>query len=354
MKLLQRILALTLAVVMLFSFAGCSTPAVAITVDGREYPTGEYLAYLLDAFQNAYYNGGLYYYAQYGDIWEQEMTHNDQKVKLDEYLKLTTVDTIIRQKALENLMAKEGVTPSADLTEKAQKMVDEAEESVLLSYGVNKQHYNDMCMAYYRNEMSLFLSRYGKGGAKEVAEKDIRAYFDENYLTFKGISIQMVDKDQKQFSAAQQQETKDTLQKYLDLYNKNGDFNAVIAQYNYDTSTASDKKLETLTDNDTRKDIDAESYGDEDFTNALKKVPEGKAEIITYSAGGTTLTAALVLRIDPESGEKGKTLYKDSNESILLALKHDEFDKEIKEYVKTLPYELNDRAYKMCDPKKFM
>jgi hypothetical protein len=352
--MMKKVVALLLAVCLLLSFAGCSTPKVAITVDGREYPTGEYLAYLLDAFQNAYYNGGLYYYAQYGDIWEQKMTHNEKEVKLDEYLKLQTVDTIIRQKALENLMAKEGVKPSAKLTEDAQKMVDEADEAVLLSYGVNKQHYEDMCMAYYRNEMSLFLSRYGEGGAKEVAEKDIRAYFDENYLSFKGISIQMVDSEQKEFSAAKQKETKETLQKYLDLYNKNGDFNKVIAQYNYDTSTASDKKVETLTDEDTRQDIDAGSYGDEDFTNALKKVPEGKAQIITYSAGGTTLTAALVLRLDPESGEKGKTWYKDSKESILLSLKHDEFDKEIKEYAKTLPYQLNDRAYKMCDPKSFM
>ena len=58
---LKKLIAALLCAVMLLSFTACgSTPKVAITVDGKDYGTGEYLAYLLDAFQQAYYNGGLY------------------------------------------------------------------------------------------------------------------------------------------------------------------------------------------------------------------------------------------------------------------------------------------------------
>ena len=246
---LKKLIAALLCAVMLLSFTACgSTPKVAITVDGKDYGTGEYLAYLLDAFQQAYYNGGLYYYAQQGkDIWEQTYTYNDKQVKLDEYLKLSTVDTIIRQKALENKIKEENVTYTEATTENAKKRVDAADEKTLLSFGVSKESYEKMCMAYYRNELSLFLAHYDKGGSKEVAEKDVRAYFGENYISYKLISVPQTGSDGKALSDEKQAENKKTLQKYLDMYNKSGDFNAAIAQYNYDTANGENKTLKPLT-----------------------------------------------------------------------------------------------------------
>lgn len=357
LKMMKKLLCAAMAVVMLVSFAGCSTPEVAITVDGKDYPTGEYLAYLLDGFQQAYYNGGLYYYEQYGtDIWAEEYTYgeDEKKVKLDEYLKLQTVDTIVRQKALENKIAEAGVKFSEELTKQAQEMVDAVTEEELLTFGVNKEHYTAMCMAYYRNELALFLSRYDKDGSSPVAEADIRKYFDDNYLSYKMISIPMVDSDKKEFTADKQKETKDTLQKYLDMYNKGGDFNKVIAQYNYDISTSKEKELADLKDSDTRQDVDMKNASDEDLAKAVKGVPEGKAQIVTYSAGGTTLTAALILRLDPEKGEGYENYFADSRQNILMSLKYEEFDKEISDYAKTLTYEVNKTAYRICNPKKFV
>ncbi len=357
MKMIKKLLCVALAVAMLLSFAGCSTPEVAITVDGKDYATGEYLAYLLDGFQQAYYNGGLYYYEQYGtDIWAQEYTYgeDEETVLLDEYLKRAAVDSIIRQKALENKIAEEGVQFDEELTQQVQEMADAVTEDVLLTYGVNKEHYTAMCMAYYRNELALFLSRYDAGGSSPGAEEDIRQYFDENYLSYKMISISMVDSDGEEYSEEEQEETKDTLQKYLDMYNQGGDFNKVIAQYNYDVSTSSEKELATLTDSDTRQDVDLQNASDEDLANAVKKVPEGEAQIVTYSAGGTTLTAALILRLDPEEGEGYETYFADNRQNILLSLKYEEFDEEISEYAKTLTYKLNKTAYRICNPKKFV
>ncbi len=354
MKIFKKILCLCMAVVMLFCCVGCSTPKVAITVDGKEYPTGEYLAYLLDAFQQAYVNGGLYYYEQQGyDIWSQTFTYKEKSLELAEYLKAQTVDTVIRQKALENMMKEAGVEPSEETTKSAKQMVDSAEESALLSFGVSKESYEKMCMAYYRNELSLFLSRYDKDGTTPVPEEDIRKYFDDNYLSFKMISVEMM-KDEKEMTAEEQKKVTDELQKYLNLYNGGKSFNEVIAQYNYDISTSSDKKLETLTDEDTRQDIEVKSHGDAKFTDALKTVKEGEAKIVTYKAGGKTLTAALILRIDPESGKGYENAFADSRQSVLLGIKFEEFDKDVKAVAEKLEYTLDERAYKMCDPRKFL
>lgn len=355
-KTFAALLCVVTVIAMLLSFAGCgSTPKVAITVDGKAYTTGEYLAYMLENFNQVYYNGGLYYYAQNGmDIWSQEMTYNEETLKLEEYIKKMTVDAVIRQKAVENKIAEEKVTYPEDLTQNAQSRLNGVDEKTLLNFGVSKESYTNMCMAYYRDELALFLSRYDKDGSSPIAEEEIRKYFDENYLSYKIISVQMTDSDGKELSADEQENTKKELQKYLDMYTGGKDFNEVIAQYNYDTSTADNKELEKLTDKDTRKDMDAKKSGDEDLAAAIQKIPEGSAEIVTYSAGGTTLTAALILRLDPEKGEGRDTYFADNRRNLLLAIQFDDFDKEIDEYAKTLSYYLNKRAYKMCTPKEFV
>ncbi len=355
MKLCKKVLAFVVALVMLFSFAACgSTPKIAMTVDGKEYPTGEYLAYMLDAFQQVYVNQGLYYYEQQGvDVWAQEYTYKDKKVKLDEYIKQMTVDTIIRQKALENMMADAKVSPSEETTKDVEAMLKEVSETTLLAYGVSMDSYKAMCEAYYRNELSLFLSRYDKNGTSPVAEDEIRKYFDTNYLSYKAISVEMM-KDNKEMSKDEQKKVTDQLQTYLDMYNKGTDFNKVIAQYNYDISTSSDKKLETLTDKDTRQDLEATATQDTQLVDAIKGIKEGEAKLVTYKSGGTNLTAAVILRIDPESGEGYENAFEDSRQNVLLGIKHEEFSKEVDEVAKKLTYTVDERAYKMCNPKEFL
>ena len=138
------------------------------------------------------------------------------------------------------------------------------------------------------------------------------------------------------------------------MYNESGDFDAVIEQYNADEESADEEETETtdptateetadsttttadttttttadttMTDTDATTtttgssdesssdeeetdpnlhDVDANLYGDEDFTNAIKSVPIGQAQIVEYKAGGTKNTAALILRLDPEEGKTG-------------------------------------------------
>lgn len=77
-----------------------------------------------------------------------------------------------------------------------------------------------------------------------------------------------------------------------------------------------------------------------------------EAKIIEYKKGGSTNTAALVLRLDPEKGRlDGKDYFKESRENIIYGAKWEEFDKEIKEYAATLPKEINDRRLRCATPR---
>ena len=359
MKSLKKVFCLALAMIMVLCFAGCSTPEIALTVDGKSYTTGEYLAYLMDTFQQMYYSGDtpLYSVAAQGvDVWAYTEEYEGKTLDLAGYMKEATIDNIVKQKAIENMMKKEGVKADEEFIKNVQtQMLDGVDEDALLSFGISKESYTNMCMAVYCNYMSLFLARYDKDGTAPVPEDDIRKYFDDNYLSIKMISVEMM-KDDKEMSKDEQKKVKEDLQKYLEMYNSGKKtFNEMVAQYNYDISTSSDKKLEKLTDEDTRQDIEAGAYGDKDFTNAIKKIPEGKAELVTYKAGGKTLTAAVILRMDPEKGEGDayKDVFKNCRESILVSIKGDDFDADIKKVADELKYDMDSRAYDMCDPRSF-
>ncbi|HBT64144.1 MAG TPA: hypothetical protein DEB10_05740, partial [Ruminococcaceae bacterium] len=86
--------------------SGCSTPKYAATFDdGTKITTAEYIAYLFNAYQMTFNYSGLGYYAQSGqDVWGEELAYGEgddaEKLKLEDYIKRLTKDTILRQKAI--------------------------------------------------------------------------------------------------------------------------------------------------------------------------------------------------------------------------------------------------------------
>ncbi|MGN0171576.1 MAG: hypothetical protein ACI39E_02180 [Acutalibacteraceae bacterium] len=409
MKLIRKIAVSALAVLMAVSMllmSACSTPAVAMTVDGKDYSTGEYLANLYNSYYLAYYSGGLYQYAQYGmDPWEQSMTYGEGdeavSMKLADYLVQITKDNIIRQKAVENLMAEYEITADEELMNEFNSNFESYKESEMLQYGFNREHYRNMYIEANINERSLFYALYGENGAKAVSEDDIRAYFDQNFVAYKAISVSMVDSEGNEYSDADKQATKDNLNNYLELYKATGDFDAVIAQYNMDTAekeetadtattdtTDAADTADTTTADTTTAETDASEQdatqttaaedtaeasepedtaeeeedsnvqladsvtGDAELVKAVVAVPENTAQVIEYTTSSGTLTAALVLRLNVEK-EGGDGYYENQHDNCLYGLKFDEFDKDVKTVADSLTVTYNDAAINACDPKNF-
>lgn len=400
------------------AFAGCSTPKDAMTVDGQTYSTGEYLAYLYQAFSQTYLNSYLSYYEQQGmDVWGQTYPYGEdddaEQLKLDEYIKRLAQDMIIRQKALEKLMAQHGLSALPDDVKAADEYLATVKESNTLALGFSKENYAKMYKAVATMERGAFFGLYDAGGKREVPTTDIETYFNDNYLSYKIIEISLVDSDNKDLSEDEQKEIKDRLAKYLDMYESSKDFDKVIEQYEKDeeakkeetsstaSTTAGTDSITAVTDTTTaattaadsttaasgsttdaattdssttsttaaaeeeeeeeetdpnRRDIDAKEYGDEDFTNALKKVEINTAKVIEYKKGGSKNTAALVLRLDPKE-VKGKTpeeVFEDKHDEILYKLKSEEFNAEVDAIIKDLSVEVNKTTIRKCDPKKFV
>lgn len=398
--------------------AGCSTPRVAATVGNKEYSTADYLAYLYNAYQTTFYYNQLSYYSYYGmDPWGQELTYGEgdkaEKVSVEEYITRLTKDTMIRQKALEDLMAKYNISISKDDLDSLAKYMESVSADTLIPMGFNKETYEKMYKAVTYNESSLFYGLYDKGGQRAMADNDIRTYYDKNIITYKTIEISLTDDQGSDLDAAGVAAVKAKLQKYLNQYNTSKDFDKVITQYNADkeaestttaattttttaagattttaagatttaaaasttttttaattttttattttaaatttTTAASGEGTGTADDTDENmKTLDANTADDAALLKAVQSVAVGKAAIVEYKKSGTTNTAALILRINPEETEYK---FANSRQRVIYGAKFDEFDKEVKAQMEELTVSFNKSILKNCTPKKLV
>ncbi len=398
------IAAVLLTVSCLFA-GGCSTPDVALTVDGKVYEMGDYLAYMYATMftdQQAYLY--LSYYGE--DALSQKVTYGEdaKEMTLKEYIIQTTKDTMIRQKALENLMEKYSIKWEAEELKKLEEDIAKLSKDQFLPLGFTNERYINMYKAVSLNESTLFTGLYDDGGLREVSDADERKYFDENYLSYKIIEFSLMDDKGAALSDAETEKINKQLQGYLDAFNKTdktgADFDEVYRQYLKDTkkedtttttttsttttttttttatttattttttatgnkeedkTTTTDKKEEEKLETATRNDVVIDqTITDEELIKAIQSLKEGEAAIKTYKANGTTKMAALILRMDPEAErEKDVDFYKDSHQQTIQFMKYEEFDKEVKETADALLKEavFNNRAIKAGDPAQML
>lgn len=366
----SAVLALAVVAAALLT-SGCSTPQIAMTVDGTEYTTGEYLAYLYNSFYQIYMNQSLYYYDLYGgdsyDVWNETYTYDDgtdnpPEYNLSDYIIHSAQDSIVRQVAVIRLMDEYGITLSEEDQAEIEEYLGSLKTDLYLDYGFNNESYGRMYREYNYNEKTLFYTLYGEGGQKEVPAEDIRNYFDENYLSYKMISYSLVDSEGNDLSDEEIAAVNEDLERYLQMYVDGSTFDAIIDQKAADDAAASGEDSEETTastDADNRVDIDATQSGDAELVTALKEMAFGEVKIISYNTDSGTATKALVLRLDPEANrgndEDGNAVdyFAQQHDTILYRLKSEEFDADISAKTDALDVEINERAAKKCDPYAF-
>lgn len=364
MKMMRRALCAMMAVLLVaVSVTGCSAPKLTIggtpdtagKVGDITISTGEYLAYLYGTFYDLYYSQGLYQYEQYGtDIWTQKYPYGEgddaEQLSLVDYMHRMAQDTILRQIAVQQLLDENGLKWDAEKEAEIDKDLKEnLTADAYLPLGFNNDNYIKMYKTTSLGESSLFYGLYGEGGKKEMGKDDRRTYFDKNMLSYKMISKEMLDSEGADLPEKDQQQIKTLLDGYLDLYKRTGSFEKVVDEANAN-GAAEGEEITPSTDADNRRNNDATQM-DEELVKTIRDIPVGQAKVVTYKAGGSTLTAALILRLDIN---KPDTLFADMTEQIIYGAKFEEFDKEVTKRVETLHAEFNKRVVKQCDPRNFL
>lgn len=362
---LTRILSLVAALALLMTcllMAGCSTPEYAIdttAINGKKYTTADYLAYVYaimstDSTASSY----LYYLGE--SAFDMDVTYEEKTMTLKEYLLTKAKDTIVRQAVLETMLKDNNLTWDEEDLKEIEDSVKELATDAFLPLGFNNQRYIDMVKATGLNESGLFFGLYGEGGSREVAEADIRKYFEDYHRSFKIIEISLVNSDSSEMKDDEIQKIQKRMQKYLDAFNaseKTGaDFDKLVYEpYLADeeaakkqntttttkggatTTTAADATTTVATTTTTvasttateeqttttttstgtgsttetdeeeeettaqRYDMFKDDFADEDLFKAVNEIPVGTAAIKTYQKSGKTKTMALIFRMDSEA-----------------------------------------------------
>lgn len=374
-RTLRSLLALLLAAACLFACAACSTPKVAMKVGGKVYEMGDYLAYALGTAMSD--SNAYIYLSYYGeDALSMDFVYgegdDEQDVTMEEYLILTTRDMMVRQKALEDLLDENGLKWDEELEKAADEDLKDLETDAYLSRGFTNERYIAMYKAFQLNESSLFDGLYNKGGLREVAEEEIRKYFDENYLSYYLFEVSLVDDEKAALSDEIIADYQTHFNDYLAAFNKTektaDDFQVIYRQFLADTAeeedesadtadvtadTSTDSSEEAEEETTSRVDVVKEADGvDEDLVEAVEEIEEGAAKVVTYKKNGTTNTMALIFRMDPEAGrDKDVDYYEDSRDQTLQYMKYDEFDAEVSERADELmkTAEINNKALHAID-----
>ncbi len=367
----KRILLSVLAMALLLSvlLTGCTMPKITFkgtgdvaTTGDKELSTGEYLAYLYNEFYNVYYNQGYYqmdYYAQmypdqYTSVWDQSFDYGEgdakEKLPFSEFIIRATQDHIKRQTALEKILKDNNLEWLEEDVKALNEEIKEFAQDAYLPLGISNENFLTVYKAIDLNERAAFYGLYGKGGSREVKEADQKKYFAENYLSYKMISIPLTDSEGKALTdEAKKKEITDKLNGYLEKYNKDKNFEAVMDEYNKSNAKEGDK-VEATKDEDNRRDSDANDM-DENLVKAIREVEVGSAKVVEYKSGGSTPTAALIVRLDINEPAK---LFTDSYEAIVSALKYEEFDKEVDELAKQVNITFDKKVVKKCKPENFV
>ncbi len=309
-RILRPAMALLLAAACLFC-AACSTPKVAMTVGGKDYEMGDYLAYLYNTVSSDYtvmmYS---YYYGQqmgYGtnvlSATDLGLTYGDstQAITLNDYIHYVTQDTIYRQRAMELMLQEEGISWDKDELAKVEADIKNAglEKDAFIEMGFSNERYINMYKAVTLNEMSLFNGRYNKGGTKEVPETEIRKYFDENYLSYFIIEESLVDSSGAAISTAKEDGLKEIMGKVVSTFEGYKDeektvenFQKLYHQYLAD-KTALEAKLKADADKQ-KEDTDKEAADKEDkktdTTGSTAAPTTTTSTTVTTTTTGTTTT----------------------------------------------------------------
>jgi len=383
-NLLKRVAVCALSAVLILSvllMSGCSTSKHAGTVNGEKITTGEYLAFLYYSFMLV---DNQYYLSYYGteNMWAQSIPYGDGEdvitLPADEYVVRNTRDIIARQIAVEAMMTEYGITVPQESIDEFETSIANMPENDILRMGINKVSY----AAAFRkllNESALFNGLFGADGKTPMTEDEIAKYYNDNYTTYKIISLPLVDENDADLSEEDLKAVKDRMAGYLEMYKSDEEysFDKIINKFAEDEKAAGEETEEhkhspdceheedgtedpaveetVITAEDAKaniKFIDVAAASDEALTNAVREVGVGEVQIKEYKAQGTKKTIALILRVDPATTED--YAMENSRQSIIENAKYEGFNKEITEKANAVEVKIDAAILKKCTPRQLI
>lgn len=356
MKILQRSVAVAAAALIAGSaLAGCTQATIfgsypqdlswSYKDNSSTLSIGGYIYYNYSAFTAASQkvkNGT-------GDFLSQKLKNDDGKeVTAKEYIAQVTEDACKNYIYVNKTFEDKKLSLTAEEISSYKKNADSYwtyYKTVFEKLGVNKDSF---VSAGYENSAKLeaiFKSIYGEGGEKEVSTADMQKYYEDNYVNYSYLSVPLYDtstdsnnqsKNTKK-SDADIKKIKSDLEKYAADINKGTSYEDEVKVYMKDYNIKTDPTI-------TATNILKKAGLGKDIEKTLEGLKDGQAKYITVGEGGDSATCYLVYRGSIK--DEAKKLASDENTrySVLVNMKSEEFQKDVKEQAKKVKCDVNTAA----------
>lgn len=376
MKPNVKIGSFVLAILMMFSvvFASGCTP-ISLSKEwsfrsgDNELAIGVYIYSLDTAYQQAKtYAEKLDDYDAAKDSWlDMEITDDDgNKEVAREWIKEQAKLQCLKYLAVDEQMKKENAVASKDTLDKAAKQAESnwnvgpypeygimPMKKDLEPLGVSLESFSYSTNIFEVKCQTLFDKIYGKGGSKEVTEKELTEYFNESYADYSYFTVNLYtsttdETGQSTNVAMSEKEAKkvtDEIDGYVKDINGGKSYDDVLAAY------MKANNLETTPATDKIENVEASSLGDE-VKEELKKLGSNKAGTVKVGSGDTAVYY-FVYKRNIKDVAADYLANEDNHSSVLISMKRDEFNDYIEELAKNLDYEENTGATGKYDPKMF-
>lgn len=370
MKLQSRLIALALAVLTVFTFAGChQKDEVVLTVGDTAIPSGLYLAFQLEGFTELM-NGvkeeldassAASQITAYSDYFNY--TYEDQTAEA--YIAAKAEAMAVEYALVDSKFAEYGLELTKDDSDYVKSYAKYYWENSTKPYyeanGVSYETYEkviafqikrSMLFDYYYNKPD---EETGKGGLYQVADKDLYAKLGEDYILADSLTVSLNpsgSEDATEYTDAQIKEMKTKLDGYAKRINNGEDFAVIYKEHTGSeptaNATASEDGLKTIysasasvlsaEDSDpTMYNLLSEQKKAKDFQYATAYVLGGKENGAYY----------LAVVYDISKDEYYLEKYRGT---LLYDMKNDEFTETLAEEGKALTVTKNDSLLKYYKP----
>lgn len=374
MKPYAKIGSLLLALIIAVAAVGCTPISLkaewAYKTDKVELPIGVYSYSLKTAYSQAKnYASKLASYDEASESWlDLEITDDDgDKAVAREWIKNEADTMCLNYIAVDNLVEEFGIDMSGATADSAKKTAEEywtvgpyasygyymPYKDEYEPYGVSFESF-EYCTTLYNTKYSaVFEKLYGEGGSKEVKDDEYISFFTENYTDYKYIKTNLyestADESGESTDVALSDEDAKKLTDEFDGYakelNNGAAFDDVINKYktaNSLTEDPSTSAVENLADS---------SLGDE-LKTALGEMKANQAKTIKVGSGNTAVYY-LVFKGDINSDIDSYVYDATQRESLLAAMKKDEYKKYVDDLAKKTECEKNQSVLDQYKPELY-
>ncbi|MBQ6570148.1 MAG: hypothetical protein IJL87_07810 [Clostridia bacterium] len=345
MKSVKRLIAISIAAVMMFAMTACQGDSWIVRYNGREIPTGVYTYYVYNAYQMLSYYGQVDttkpLNKQTIDRTEGEET---VAVPADKYINEYALDQVLYLCELWDRYDAAGLTlddaVKATIETNVTGEYDTAKDTFFVPNGIAESSVKIASSNGLFGAMQdqYFESLYGENGSQAVTDDELKKYFADEYVGYSYVYRYLIDSEGQALDDAGKTAVKAELEGVKALVESGRkDFEEVCKEYQ-DAYTADRQSGKYgMTKTAVKKNSESE------LMKALLNTEVGKltyVEIDNY--------AFLVKRYDPLT----VGYFEENKDSLLNEYKYDPLQDEMMETAKAAKYELNKTAFKKFGIRK--